>query len=159
MPGRQLVIVLCGFGRRLGAADRVDFGVGELFHGKCLMVTALEALILVHREDHEPIPSVPGDCQWRLERLVLLTTEFSLEFRRRYPLPCSRFELHTPANPNCQASGLESTLCRCAPTLDKRVRRQNTWNQDVLNTACGIFQSPSSLFWGRRWRWRRFDGS
>ena len=53
MPGRQLVIVLGGFGRRLGAADRVDFGVGELFHGKCLTVTALEALVLVHREDHE----------------------------------------------------------------------------------------------------------
>ena len=36
MPGRQLVIVLCGFGRRLGPTDRLDLSVGKLFHGTAL---------------------------------------------------------------------------------------------------------------------------
>ena len=57
MPGRQLVIILRSFGGRLGAADRVDLGVGKLFHGKRLTVPPLQALILVDREVHEPIPS------------------------------------------------------------------------------------------------------
>ena len=36
MPGRQLVIVLRSFSRWLGAADRLDLGVGQLFHTKRL---------------------------------------------------------------------------------------------------------------------------
>ena len=60
MPGRQLVIVLGGFGRWLGAADRVDLGVGEVFDGKRLTIPALEPVILVHRKDHQPVSAVAG---------------------------------------------------------------------------------------------------
>ena len=51
-PGRQLVIILGGFGRRLGAADRVDLGVREFFHGERLTCIPLRlwALILVDRD-------------------------------------------------------------------------------------------------------------
>ena len=38
-----------------GAADRLDLGVGEFFHGKRLTVPPLEALVLVDRENHEPV--------------------------------------------------------------------------------------------------------
>ena len=79
MPGRQLVIVLGGFGRWLGAADRVDLGVGEVFDGKRSTIPALEALILVDREDHETIPPVPGDRQRRLQRLILTAPKIPLE--------------------------------------------------------------------------------
>ena len=36
MPDRQLLIVLCGFGRWLGTADCLDLSVGELFYSKRL---------------------------------------------------------------------------------------------------------------------------
>ena len=58
MPGCQLVIVLCGFGRRLGVADRLDLRVGKLFHGKRLTIPAFQGLMLVRRKDHQPIPPV-----------------------------------------------------------------------------------------------------
>ena len=60
MPGRQLVIVLGGFGRWLGAADRVDLGVGEVFDGKRSTIPALEPVILVDREDHQTGPARSG---------------------------------------------------------------------------------------------------
>ena len=79
MPGRQLVIVLCGLGRWLGAADGVDLGVGEVFDGKRSTIPALEALILVDREDHETIPPVPRDRQWFPQRLILTAPKIPLE--------------------------------------------------------------------------------
>ena len=56
MPGRQLVIVLGGLGRRLGAADRVNFGVGKLFHGKRLTISLHKALKLIYQRIHQPVP-------------------------------------------------------------------------------------------------------
>ena len=52
MPARQLMIVLSGFSRWLGAADRLDFGVGKVFHRKRLSVPPLDAAILVYRIEH-----------------------------------------------------------------------------------------------------------
>ena len=79
MPGRQLVIILCGFGRWLSAAHRLDLRVGEVFDSNRLTVPALEALIFVNREDHQPVPAVPSDRQRRLERLILAPPKVPLE--------------------------------------------------------------------------------
>ena len=58
LPLRHLVIVLGGFGRWLRAADRVNFGVGELFHGEHLTFPALFAFMLVRRDNHDsPLPA------------------------------------------------------------------------------------------------------
>ena len=79
MPGCQLVIVLCGFGRWLGAADRLDLGVGEVFDGKRSTIPALEPVILVHRKDHQPVSAVAGDRQWLPQRFILAPPEVPLE--------------------------------------------------------------------------------
>ena len=56
MPGRQLVIVLGGFGRWLGATDRLNLGVGKVFHCNRLTIPALWALIHVRRIKHDTAP-------------------------------------------------------------------------------------------------------
>ena len=58
MFGRQLVIVLCGFGWWLSAAYRLDLGVGEFPYGKRLTVPALRVLILFHRRHYQPAPTL-----------------------------------------------------------------------------------------------------
>ncbi len=62
MPGRQLVIVLGGLGRWLGATDRLNLGVGELFYGKRLTLRAFDALILAQWGNHAPLSFIPYGC-------------------------------------------------------------------------------------------------
>ena len=63
-------------------ANCLDFGTGELLDGKRLPVAASEALVLIDRQEHEPIPAITSDRQWRPERFVLKKTEIPLEFPR-----------------------------------------------------------------------------
>ena len=81
MPGRQFVIVPFGLGRRLGVPDGLNLGVGQTLDSKRFTISALEAPILVDREDHEPlpVPPVPCDRQRRLASLVLTAPEVPLE--------------------------------------------------------------------------------
>ena len=53
MCARQLVIVLCGLCRWLGAPDRLDLCVREVLDGKHLTVPAPWALILTHQDTHD----------------------------------------------------------------------------------------------------------
>ena len=86
-PGRQLVIVQCGFGRWFGAPDRVDLGVGQVFHSQRLTIPPHQAFMLGDRRTGECVPFASSDGQSQMT----LNFSFAGQVRRIDALLRSRF--------------------------------------------------------------------